>query len=215
MKKLFGLLFALMLLAAVFNTTVFAEGAEYFYVNSESGDDSADGTSAANAVKTFTQACRYAEKSGADKAYIVVTNEYAFGATVNEIAHTVPFVITTKDATTDYGANGAKLVFGKNLRYILKGDTTFENITIEYTGTLNCVAQYNHITFGENVVTTRLDSDSRGLYVVGGWQSPENSFDATLDSHITIKSGSFLYVIGGSRQRATGADGLTCTGTHY
>ncbi|MBQ4150643.1 MAG: family 43 glycosylhydrolase [Clostridia bacterium] len=216
MRKIIGLFSVLILLTMALTVAVFAENVEYFYADSQFGDDGADGLSAANAVKTFTQACRYAEKSGADKAYIVITNEYAMPSTVNEIAHTVPFVITTNDGTTDYAqTNGAKLVFGSKLRYVLKGDTTFEKITIEYTGTLNCVAQYNHITFGDNVVTKKLDGESSGLYVVGGWQSPENSNDATLDSHITIKSGSFLYVIGGSRQRANGADGLECKGTHY
>ncbi len=216
MKKLCGILFVLTMLVMVFTATVAAENVEYFYVNSVTGDDEASGLDFDNAVKTFTQACRFAEKSGADKAYIVITNEYEMPSIVNEIAHTVPFVVTTKDATTDYAATkGAKFVFAKNLRYVLKGDTTFENITIEYSGTLNCVAQYNHITFGDGVVTKRLDSAASGLYVVGGWQSPENSFDATLDSHVTIKSGSFLYVIGGSRQRAEGADGLVLTGTHY
>ena len=216
MKKLFGLLTILALLFAVFTAVASAENVEYFYVNSENGNDSYPGITADTAVKTFTQACRYAEKSGADKAYIVITNEYEFVANATEIEHSVPFVVTTHDGNNDYAAtNGAKFVFEKNLRYILKGDTTFENITIEYTGTLNCVAQYNHITFGENVVTKRLDNEKSGLYVVGGWQSPENSFDATLDSHITIKSGSFLYVIGGSRQRAEGGSGLTLTGTHY
>ena len=144
MKKLFGLLFVLAMILTLCTVTAFAENVEYFYVNSVTGDDGASGLDFDNAVKTYTQACRFAEKSGADKAYIVITNEYEIPATVNEIAHTVPFVVTTKDAITDYAAtNGAKLVFEKNLRYILKGDTTFENITIEYTGTLNCVAQYN------------------------------------------------------------------------
>ncbi|MBQ9429046.1 MAG: family 43 glycosylhydrolase, partial [Clostridia bacterium] len=36
-----------------------------------------------------------------------------------------------------------------------------------------------------------------------------------LDSHITVKSGDFHYVIGGCRQKATGEDALTLTGTHY
>jgi len=215
MKRLFAMLFVLMAFVTAFTTATFAADEAYFYVNSVTGDDGADGTSADNAVKTFTQGCRYAEKSGAEKAYIVITDEYTMPSIVTEINHSVPFVVTTKDATTDYGEKGAKLVFAKNLRYILSGDTTFENITIEYTGTLNCVARYNHITFGENVVTTHLDGEKSGLYVVGGWQSPENSFDATLDSHITVNSGDFLYVIGGSRQRATGGSGLTCTGTHY
>ncbi len=216
MKKLFGLLLALAMLAAVFTVAAFAEGAEYFYVNSASGNDASDASSADAAVKTFTHACRLAERSGAEKAYIVITNEYKFPQTVHEQNHTVPFVLTTKDETTDYAEeNGAKLVFGNNLRYVMKGDTTFEDIAIEYGGTLNFVAQYNHITFGDNVVTTRSGSESSGIYIVGGWQSPDDSYDTTLDSHITVKSGSFLYVIGGSRQRGAGASGLVLTGTHY
>ena len=160
------------MLFTVFAVSACAENVEYFYVNSETGDDHASGYDADNAVKTFTKACNLAEKSGADKAYIVITNEYACPKSVGEIEHTVPFVITANDGKTDFGANGAKLVFASALRYVLRGDTTFENITIEYTKSLNCVAQYNHITFGDNVVTKRLDGDVSGLYVVGGWQSP-------------------------------------------
>ena len=204
------------LLFTVLSVAVSAERIEYFYVNSVTGDDRATAYDVDNAVKTFTQACRYAEESGVDKAYIVITNEYAMPGVVTEIKHTVPFVITTKDADKDFAKeNGAKFVFGKNLRYILNGDTTFENIGIDYSGSLNCIAKYNHITFGENVTTTRLDSTAANIYVVGGWQSPEDGFDSTLDSHITIKSGSFLNVIGGCRQVADGGHGLTLTGTHY
>jgi len=215
MQKRLTFLFVLLLFATLFSVAAFAKGETYFYVHSETGDDAASGLTAASAVKTYTQACRLAEKSGADKAYIVFTNVYSFSKTVTEMEHTVPFVLTTKDTATDYGAAGAKLIFGKNLRYILAGNTTFENITVEYTGTLNCVAQYNPVTFGLGVVTKRTDNASSGLYVVGGWQSPGNDKATDLDSHITVQSGDFLYIIGGSRQRAEGADGLVLTGTHY
>ena len=216
MKNYLGILLIITMLFAVLTVAVSAENIEYFYINSETGDDHASAYDADNAVKTFTRACNMAEKSGADKAYIVITNEYACPKSVGEIEHTVPFVITANDGTTDFGAtNGAKLVFASSLRYVLRGDTTFENITIEYTKSLNCVAQYNHITFGDNVVTKRLDSDTSGLYIVGGWQSPAGNAESSLDSHITVKSGSFHYIIGGCRQKPTGEDPLTLTGTHY
>ena len=215
MKKLIVLIISAVLFSTL-AVVASAENIEYFYVNSETGNDRATAYDADNAVKTFTQACRYAEEAGVDKAYIVITNEYAMPGVVKEISHKVPFVITTKDAKTDYAKeNGAKFVFGKNLRYILNGDTAFENIAIDYSGSLNCVAQYNHITFGENVTTTCLDGESSNIYIVGGWQSPEDDFDSTRDTHITIKSGSFLYVIGGCRQVAEQGNGLTLTGTHY
>jgi len=216
MKKYLGLLFIIAMLFIAFVVAASAENIEYFYVNSETGDDHASGYDADNALNTFTRACNLAEKSGADKAYIVITNEYPCPKSVGEIEHTVPFVVTTHDGTTDFAAtNGAKLVFASSLRYVLRGDTTFENITIEYTKSLNCVAQYNHITFGDNVVTKRLDSDTSGLYIVGGWQSPAGNAESSLDSHITVKSGSFYYIIGGCRQKPTGEEALTLMGTHY
>ena len=215
MKKIIVLVLSVMLFATL-TVAASAEQIEYFYINSETGDDHYSGYDADNALKTFTQACRLAEKSGADKAYLVITNEYACPKSVGEIEHTVPFVVTAHDGKTDFGAtNGAKLVFAIGLRYVLRGDTTFENITIEYTKSLNCVAQYNRVTFGDNVVTKRLDAEKSGIYIVGGWQSPSSSAETSLDSHITIKSGSFLYVIGGCRQKPADADILTLTGTHY
>ena len=204
----------LLLVAAVLTGVSAAEDTAYYYVNSETGNDTANGRSAATAVKTFTRACNLARASGGT---IVITNAYEMPKTVYEVEHEdAPFVITTKDATTDYGAAGAKLVFAKALRYVVKGDTTFENITIDFDTTLNVVANYNHITFGEGVVTNDVSGGTQGVYVVGGYQSPEDTADATLDSHITIKSGKFYIVAGGSRQKGAGAvGGILYTGTHH
>ena len=214
MKRISGLFVFFALLFTAFGAGVRAEEkVGYFYVNSERGNDRASGLDAANAVKTLAQVWRIAEKSGADRAYIVFTNACTASSTVSETVHSVPFVLTTRDAETDYAEEGAKLVFGKGLRYILNGDTSFENLPIEYSGTLNFVAQYHSIAFGEGVTHTRLDGEESGVYVVGGFQSPGASVRTDLDSHVTIASGSFAYVVGGSRQSAGGAD-LTFTGTH-
>lgn len=204
----------LLVFAAVFSDISAADETMYFYVNSETGDDSANGRSAAKAVKTFTRACNLARVT--DGGTIVITNAYEMPKTAYEVEHSdAPFVITTKDDKTDYGAAGAKLVFGNALRYVMKGDTTFENITIDFGSTLNVVANYNHITFGEGVVTNDTTNGTQGVYVVGGYQSPEDSVDASLDSHITIKSGTFYVVAGGSRQKGAGAvGGIVYTGTH-
>ncbi len=214
MKRISGLFVFFALLFTAFGAGVRAEEkVGYFYVNSERGNDRASGLDAANAVKTLAQVWRIAEKSGADRAYIVFTNACTASSTVSETVHSVPFVLTTRDAETDYAEEGAKLVFGKGLRYILNGDTSFENLPIEYSGTLNFVAQYHSIAFGEGVTHTRLDGEESGVYVVGGFQSPGASVRTDLDSHVTIASGSFAYVVGGSRQSSGGVD-LTFTGTH-
>lgn len=213
MKKIIVLILSVMLFT-VFTVTAFAENNEYIYVSASSGSDQNNGFSPENAVRSINKAMLYAIQSGAESVAIVVMDEYALTGTQTELAHRIPFTYTTNDGKVDYGAKGAKLRFGKGLRFVLNGDTTFENIAIEYSGTLNFVAQYNPITFGKGVVTTRTDSDSSGMYIVGGWQGPNATKNVTLDSHITIESGSFYVVVGGSRQSSDGKD-LTFTGTHH
>lgn len=180
------------------------------YVHSSTGNDTAAGTSPSAPLKTFTRAVNVLKNTG---GRIVIMNAYSFPSTVTEPEHTAPITISTSDGTTNYGQSGAKLVFGSALRYILKGNTTFEQIQIEYKKTLNFVANYNHITFGTGVITSNTDTGN-GVYVVGGYQSPSNGVDVTKNSYITIKSGTFYAVIGGTRQLATGATNMTFTGTH-
>ena len=217
-RKLFmpaAVLLYMLLFSAALLPTAHAAEPTYYYINASVGSDTNDGTSAARAVKTLTTAMRLAVSSDAAEAVFVLTDAYTLSSTASEVAHDMPFTFTTTDGKVDYGAKGAKLIFGKSLRFYLQGDTTFANIAIEYSGTLNFVAQYHSITFGKGVVTKRTDAAVSGAYVVGGWQSPDNSKNPRLDSHITIESGSFSTIVGGSRQRASGADGLVCTGTHY
>ena len=217
----FCLLAVLLAVCTLFSLALLTSAAEdeetiYYYVNSETGVDANSGRSADKAVKTFTRACNLARRTGGT---IVVTNEYHFPKTVTELAHDdVPFVITTKDDKVDYGAEGAKIVFSSTLRYVLSGDTTFENITIDCTYSLVVVANFNPITFGEGVTINTLENESgakKGVYVIGGYQSPADTADVTLDSHITIKSGEFYVVAGGSRQAGTGQKGVVYDNTSY
>ena len=181
------------------------------YVHAETGSDEASGSSPDMPLKTLTRAINVLKDTG---GRIVIMNAYAVPSTVTEPVHTAPITITSTDGLNDYGLSGAKLTFGNALRYVLNGDTTFENIQIDFANTLNFVANYNHITFGMGV-TTNNTSSGNGIYVVGGYQSPANDVDVTKDSHITIQSGSFYVVVGGTRQLASGAQNMTFTGTHY
>ncbi len=210
-------LFAMLSMTMLFAFCATANAAEntaYIYVNSASGSDQNNGSSPEKAVKTLNRAMLSVVTSKADRAVIVLTDAYTLSQMHTEIAHEIPITYTTNDGKVDYGAKGAKLCFGNALRFILNGDSTFENITIEYSGTLNFVAQYNPITFGKGVVTKRTDSDACRVYVVGGWQNPNTGKNVTLDSHITIESGDFYIVVGGTRQSGDGKD-LTFTGTHH
>ena len=194
-----------------------AESVGYYYIDSEAGIDHTTGDDPNVPLRTFTEACNNAVRDGVEKAYIVVMNEYVLNGTVNEVKHPdVEFILTSKDRFTDYGSLGAKLIITGARRYYLNGNTTFENLKIERDNSLVVVAQYNHLTFGEGMEMTYTSETDKGLWVVGGYQSPEDSVDATLDSHITIKSGTYHRVIGGSRQNWDSKyDGLTYSGTHY
>ena len=220
MRKTFRIFFVLcmaVLLLAACAMTASAENAVYYYIDSEKGVDDIAGDTPDAPLRTYTDACLNAIKSGAEKAYIVIMNEYVFPSNVTEQKHPdVEFVLTTKDATTDYAKDGAKLVFQGARRYYLNGNTTFENLEIVRDNSLVVVAQYNHLTFGEGLTMTFTAESDAGLWVVGGYQSPEDSVDVSKDSHITIKSGKFHRVVGGSRQNWDSKyDGLTYTGTHY
>ncbi|MBQ8836184.1 MAG: S-layer homology domain-containing protein [Clostridia bacterium] len=197
--------------------TASAEDAVYYYINSETGTDDIAGDTPNDPLRTYTDACNNAVRSGAEKAYIVIMNEYVFAGNVNEIKHPdVEFVLTTTDGVTDYAEQGAKLVISGARRYYLNGNTTFENLEIERDNSWVVVGQYNHLTFGEGLTMTFTGESDAGLWVVGGYQSPTADVDVTLDSHITIKSGSYHRVIGGSRQNADSAQGgSTFEGTHY
>lgn len=219
MKKFLLFVFALVLVLGI---TAAAEDVTYYYINSETGMDTLENGGADSPVKTFTYALNLANRNQVEGELVVVfQNKYDVVKTVNEVAHPNYSVkLTAVGENTDYRESGAALIFGKNLRYILNGTTTFENLDITYTGTLNFTAQYNPITFGEGITMTRTDSELSGIYVVGGFQAPTDQIDTSKDSHITIKSGTFRHVCGGTRDKADGVSGslyaiCTFTGTHY
>lgn len=179
--------------------------AMYFYVSARNGNDSASGKSADYAVKSLKQAYTLAERSTAESARIIITDTYTITETFLEPAH-------KKHVTLS--ADGGKIVMSGNYRFQLSGNTTFENITVEFPGTVNFVANYNYITFGENV-TLRKTGNGNGAYVVGGYQSPAAGIDVSKNSHIKINSGEFWAVIGGTRQVASGGGNMSFTGYQY
>ncbi len=224
MKKFFRFFILAMAMITVLSVTALAfEGEkEYIYVNSETGIDSRDSGSVDMPVKTFTYALNLANFRKVNGELVVVfQNQYTFVKTAVEVSHpNYSVTLTAFDGITDYRENGAKVIFLQNLRYMLNGTTSFENLDITYSGTLNFTAQYNPITFGEGLTMTRTDSDLSGIYVVGGYQAPDDSVDVTKDSHITIKSGTFRHVCGGTRDKLDGVSGslyqiLKFEGTHY
>ena len=220
MKNIFRMAFLVMLASLFCGATVVANALEedytYVYVNSETGiDASGNGDSPDNPLKTWTWGIKYGQKEKVGTLVVVFTNEYHFNSSPSEVAHDYPIIFTTNDGKTDYAKeNGAKLVFGSALRYYLNGDTAFENITIEYSKSLNIIAQYNPIRMGKGVKTVNLTSEESQLLVLGGYQAPKADADVTKDSHVTIEDGDYYIVAGGTRDSFDKTP-LYFTGTHY
>ncbi len=208
----------LLLLACAMTFSVGAKEADYtyVYVNSETGRDvSGNGDSPQNPLKTWTWGVNYGKDREVGTLVVVFTNEYHFKSSPTEAAHDYPIILTSNDGKTDYAKeNGAKLVFGSALRYYLNGDTAFENITIEYSKSLNIIAQYNNIRMGKGVKTVNLTGESSQLLVLGGYQAPKADADVTKDSHVTIEDGDYYIVAGGTRDSFDKTP-LYFTGTHY
>ena len=226
-RKVFIMIISMLLAtcAAVGSLTATASGAEtgaakYFYVDPIKGSDVGNDGTVSRPLKTLAKAYAFAEASGCTDAVIVIMGRYTQSTAFSAPKHGFSVTVTSNDGKTDYGKVGAKLVFGSNLRYYLGGSTTFEHITVEYGGTLNFVCEHNPVTFGDGFATKCLTSAASGVYVVGGFQAPTDQVPTGLDTHITIKSGDFKVIVGGSRDKADGSSGSkykinTFTGTHY
>ena len=136
-KNLFKVILLAMLVALTVSVFVFAANAEeyvaYYYVDGVNGSDKSTGLTPDTAVKTFSSASRKAAKEDGTVA-IVIMNDYSLSSGINEpIAHDNLFVVTTKDKTTDFGAQGAKIVLGKSKQFNIAGPTKFENIAFDFT----------------------------------------------------------------------------------
>ncbi|MBQ7170939.1 MAG: family 43 glycosylhydrolase [Clostridia bacterium] len=174
------------------------------YVDQKNGKSSGTGERS-DPVNSLERAYAKANASAAPGAALVLLSDYTQTASYTAPAHEKPVTLTSE--------NGAALRFNGAFRYYLGGETTFERITLSYQNTLNVVCGFHPVRFGEGVETVNLGS-GEGVYVVGGLQSPASVADPGKNSSITVESGEFFAVIGGSRQRASGADHFVFTGTN-
>lgn len=176
-----------------------------FYVNNANGNDTNDGKSKNSALKTLEEAYKRAEQISDDAACILLCNTYVINSHFTEPAH---------KKTITLSSDGGTLSFNGAYRFYLSGNTNIKNITIDFKGSVNFVANYNYITFGDNVTLTNKTSGN-GAYVVGGYQNVQSGADLTKNSHVRINSGDFYAVIGGSRQSASGVVNVNFTGYQY
>ncbi len=201
MKKLFVMLVISVLLV------ISAFAAENTVYVSDGG--SGDGTTEATPVGTLADA--YA-KLGTEGGKIVIVGTLSLNETFIEPVHSGEVTLT-----------GGTLAV-KDIRFILNGATTFENITLKGNKYLSIFAQYNHITFGEGITVSgfgAFSSVTNGITIVGGVRKDVGNYaDTSLiskDTYITMKSGKAI-IVGFNRDMTetfTGTAHITLEGGTY
>lgn len=115
-----------------------------------------------------------------------------------------------------YGENSGIITIGtrnKRIEYMLSGDTTFEQMefdTRNSTGTFYITANHHRLVMGERITTTfgrHTSTSSNGgkLAIIGGCDATVDKSSCTkTTTDITLKSGMYYMVIGGSSSKACG-----------
>ncbi len=203
-KKLTALVLTLFVICTCVVILINAAAGKVIYLDPVSGSDSNGGTSTSDAFKTLKKSITSA---GSTETVIVLTSDLTVSSSFTEPAHTGAVTITSK---YDGYSSGAKINFtsSSETAYRLNGPTTFENITINTNASTVFAAQHNAMTFGAGISTpTGYDR----ITLLGGYQTPSSSVDVSLDSNITVKSGSFYEVAGFSRTKGDASHDFTGT----
>lgn len=117
-----------------------------------------------------------------------------------------------------YGKGLAEFIFSdaasQRVEYGLNGPTVFDNVEIGSTGTnqLYFSARHNHITMGKQVSMNFRrnsgggDAHSAAVTVLGGCYSTKFGDCDGMDAHVTLYSGIYRNIIGGSASRNCGLE---------
>jgi len=169
---------------------------------SDAGNDANTGESETQAFRTMDKAM---ESLGDAGGTVWISGQFTFmGEEYTEAPHSGKVTVT-----------GGTLVFPDKYRYQLGGSTLFEEVTVRHNGEMTFAAAFHPIEFGEKVETVNTGSADTGIYVAGGFYEPEKISVTDLDSHITIRSGSYYAVCGFSRKMKSGTATQTYTGTSH
>ncbi len=194
MKKVLTILLAALVMMTIVPLAAFPAAADdvVVYVKDKG---TGDGSSPENALSTLGEA--YAVIGDNNGTIVLVGTVYHYEL-FEAPAHKGTVTITGVYNGVDYKGVYSCLTLE---HFLCGGDTVFKNMTLNLMTTLVIRARFHHLTFGEGFQTT---SDNFAdlvpqLYVVGGDQGGESLEDTSQDTHITIKSGSFIEVIGGMR----------------
>ena len=202
-KHFFAALLATLVLAMAMVLCASAAGSTVVYL-AEGGKG--DGLSPENPVDTLTKA--YDTLDLTKDCTIVLVGKFTQSVHfVRKESYTGSVTMTSVYDGVDYRKSGAVYEFN-SCRFVLFGDTTFENMNFRALGTnLLVVAQHHKVTVGEGVTITgesgKLTGDTvaRSFCILGGYQSGQSNPPAHGDSDtdITVLSGSKIYIVAFSR----------------
>ena len=168
-----------------------------------------DGSSAKNPVGSLQAA--YDALDLSKDCTVVICGKFTQSANFTRTAsYTGSVTLTSVYGGTDYRESGAVYEF-KPGRFYLWGETTFENMNFHALGTnLLVVAQHNKVTVGKGVKITG-DKMTGGTIatsfaIIGGYQDEASTATNTLDTDITVLSGSKIYIVAFARGRSGGAN---------
>jgi len=171
-----------------------------------------DGKSAASPLGNLTDAYN---KLGDAGGRIVICGKLTLTGPFQEPVHEGLVIVTQNWDDLDYRPEGSLYTGGASRRYILNGPTQFENIRFTTTNKagLFFICNNNYVTMDQGIIAEGFDCSlvANAVTVLGGRQvglAPLK--DRGFDSHITVKSGTFL--IAGMNRQMTTTDN---TGTAY
>ncbi|MBQ1933685.1 MAG: family 43 glycosylhydrolase [Clostridia bacterium] len=200
MKRILKMLVAGMCIISVLGGistvgNVFAADGNVIYV-SDSGKDTAAGTSSTAPKKTLASAYSALGKKGGT---VVVCGTLTLSNSAGFVLPSCDGEVTITSSYNGETFNLAKLVL-KNKTYI-SGDTVFENISIESPAGNMIFCCGNNVTFGEGV-KVRLTSSGSYPYIFGGTYAGKSGMTVDAcsfqDYTITVNSGNWSCVRGGN-----------------
>ncbi len=202
-KYLIALLCVLLTVTALCITAVMISAAEQVvYVDQTKGNDANGGTGANSAFKTIDAALK---KLDGDGGKLVLVSDYTVSTNYSAPAHKGQVTITSKHNGTDFGG---KLTITGACVFQLHGDTVFKDVTVWQSAALTFVANHNPIMFDDGFAVE--SKGSKNVSVVGGyWEPKDSSLKKNLDSHITVNSGEFNYLLGFTRKKGTATQDYT------
>lgn len=162
-----------------------------------------DGSSAESPVGSLTKA--YDTLDLTKDCTVVLVGKFTQSANFTRTAsYTGSVTLTSVYGSTDYRKTNNAVYEVNNKRFYLFGETTFEHMDFNVTGDfMLTIAQHNKITVGEGVTITgsKLSGGTvaKAFSILGGYQDGASTAANTLDTDITVLSGSKIYIVAFAR----------------